>query len=136
MKKILLFSVLFVFSTQVILSQEKELETDKSPQQLEEYYTMKFKKKRKTARIFLISGVSVMAVGVGFTVATLGYGVEYGAGAVAIGAVSTLASIPFYIKAKSYKKKAAGASTNLIVSIGTIRQPNSNNLALGFSYNF
>lgn len=136
MKNLFLSLLLFIFTTPGVFSQEKELETEELPQESEEYYAMKFKKKRKTARILLGAGVGVMAVSVAITAATGGYGVVIGAPGALIGGLSALASIPFYVKARSYKKKAAEASTYLKVSIGTIRQPKGNNLALGLSYNF
>ena len=135
MKQIILFLLVLIFSTQGMLSQEKELKTEKSPQELEDYYTMKFKKKKKTAWILLGSGVGVMALGTVFTVVTMGYGYEIGVVAFAVGAASSIVSIPFFIKAHSFKKKAA-ASSSFQVSLGTISMPQRNNFALGVSYNF
>ncbi len=135
MKQIILFLLVLIFSIQGILSQEKEMQTEKSPQELEDYYTMKFKKKKKTAWILLGSGVGVMALGTAFTIVTIGYGYEIGGVAFAVGAASAIVSIPFFIKAHSFKKKAA-ASSSFQVSLGTISMPQRNNFALGLSYNF
>jgi len=136
MKQLTLILLLFIFSTQGVFSQEKELEINKSPQELEEYYTMKFKKKKKTARILLISGVSSMAVGVGIAAIAQGYDAAYGVIPFTLGTVAALVSIPFYIKANSYKRKSAEVSSSFQASIGTIQTPNRNNLALGLTYNF
>ena len=136
MKQIILFLLVLIFFTQGILSQEKELKTEKSPQEIENYYTMKFKKKKKTAWILLGAGVGVMAAGIGFTYATGGYGVFLGAPAFVVGAASAIVSIPFFIKARSFKKKAAVTSPSFQVSFGTISMPERNNFALGLSYNF
>lgn len=135
MKQLILFLLVFIYSTQGMLSQETELKTDQSPQELEDYYTMKFKKKKRTAWILLGAGVGTMVLATTFTVATMGYGYEIGVVAFGIGAASTIASIPFFIKAHSFKKKAA-ASSSFQVSFGTISMPKRNNLALGISYNF
>ena len=136
MKQFILLLLVLIFSTQGILSQEKEMQTEKSPQELENYYTMKFKKKKRTAWILLGAGVGVMAAGVAFTYATGFYGYYHGGIAFAIGAASTIVSIPFFIKARSFKKKAAAASPSFQVSLGTISMHQKNNFALGLSYNF
>ena len=81
MKQLILFLFIFIFSTQGILSQEKELITEKSPQELENYYTMKFKKKKKTAWILLGAGVGAMAIGT-----AIAYSSEYGDSTVVYGA--------------------------------------------------
>ena len=138
MKQLILFLLVLIFSTQGILSQEKELETEKSPQELENYYTMKFKKKKKTAWILLGAGVGAMAIGTAIAYSSE-YGdstVVYGAGAFVAGAASVIVSIPAFIKANYFKKKAEAASSSFQVSIGTISTPQRNNFALGVSCNF
>jgi len=136
MKQLFLFLLVLIFSTQGILSQEKELKTEKSPQELENYYTMKFKKKKKTAWILLGAGVGLMVGGAAFTYATAGYGAVFGGPAFAAGAVSAIVSIPMFVKARSFKKKAEAVSPSFQVSLGTISTPQRNNFALGLSYNF
>ena len=133
MKKLFLCCLLFIFSIQGVLGQKTELNSDKTPQELEEYYTMMHKKKRKTGNILLISGVSVLAVGGVLSVTTA---LEAGLIAAPLGAISCLASIPFYVKSKSYKRKARKVSSSFNVSIGTVNLPDSKKMSLGLSYNF
>ncbi len=137
MKQLFLFLLVLIFSIQGILSQEKELKTEKSPQELENYYNMKFKKKKKTAWILLGAGVGAMAIGTAIAYSTDSFDstVVYGAGAFVAGAASAIVSIPAFIHAHSFKKKAA-ASSSFQVSLGTISTPQRNNFALGVSYNF
>ena len=94
---------------------------------------MMHKKKRKTGNILLISGVSVLAVGGVLSVTTA---LEAGLIAAPLGAISCLASIPFYVKSKSYKRKARKVSSSFNVSIGTVNLPDSKKMSLGLSYNF
>ncbi|MDT0553562.1 hypothetical protein [Urechidicola vernalis] len=133
MKKLFLCCLLFIFSIQGVLGQKTELNSDNTPQELEEYYTMMHKKKRKTGNILLISGVSVLAVGGVLSVTTA---LEAGLIAAPLGAISCLASIPFYVKSKSYKRKARKVSSSFNVSIGTVNLPDSKKMSLGLSYNF
>ena len=137
MKQLILFLLVLIFSTQGILSQEKESQTEKSPQELENYYTMKFKKKKKTAWILLGAGVGAMAIGtvIAYSTDSVDTAVYYGAGFFVAGALATIVSIPAFVHAHSFKKKAA-ASSSFQVSLGTISMPERNNLALGLSYTF
>ena len=137
MKQLILFLLVLIFSTQGLFSQEKESQTEKSPQELENYYTMKFKKKKRTAWILLGSGVGAMAISTAISYNSSIYdpSIVYAGGAFLAGVASAIVSIPFFIKAHSFKKKAA-ATSSFQVSLGTISMPQRNNFALGLSYTF
>lgn len=137
MKKIILLGLLCLFIMPSVSSQETNFEETLSPQQTAEYYQDRFKKKRGTARAFLFSGIGAMIVG-GFVISGANDWGEVGGGGLlfSLGAVSTLVSIPLFIKAGSFKRKAKEARASMNMSLGAIRSPERTDFGVGLSYNF
>ncbi len=137
MNRIILLALLCFFCIQGVSSQDLNFEEKLSPEEAEEYYTMRYKNKRGTARGFLFSGVGLIVIGSAVLASSDGWdGALGGAGLFTIGTVSSLVSIPFYIKAGSFKRKAQDARTQMSVSFGTIRSPQRKDVALGVSFTF
>ena len=137
MKRFTLLLLLGLFTIQGISSQETNFKDNLSAQEAEEYYTMRWKEKRGTARTFLFTGVGLLTAGV-IVMSGADDWDEVGGGVLlaGFGTVSSLVSIPFYIKAGSFKRKAKDAMAAMNVSFGTINSPGRKDFSVGLSYSF
>ena len=149
----LIFSSLFLmfFSFQMIQSQVIESTTNKSSQELFDFYTLKQKKNKTTAWILLGSGVVITMAGLvvnsaensadeAVTALTLGLiDVEAGHGGdwmIYVGSVTTIASIPFFISAGKNKKKATLSLNNTVSSIKSPKFSNKNYTTVSLAIQF
>lgn len=140
MKRFALLLLLCVFTVPNVSAQKINYEEQLIGQEAVDYWNLKYKKKRGTARGFLFSGLGMIGIGA-IVVNNAGgsdaWGEAAGAAAlVTIGTVSSLVSIPFYIKANSFKRKAKEAQASMNVSLGTIRSPQRTDFGIGVSYSF
>lgn len=128
----LIFSSLFLmfFSFQMIQSQVIEPTTDKSSQELFDFYTLKQKKNKTTAWIMLGTGIGMTIAGIGINMSggvldgdstnnAKGLWLSY------LGGATTIASVPFFISAGKNKRKAKMYLNN---SISKIKFPQNRNL--------
>lgn len=143
MKKIVLLTLFCVFMIPNVSAQETNYEEGLSGQEAVDYFTHRYKKKRGTARGFLFGGLGAVAIGAIVADNADNGGlysgvIQAGGGGIlmVVGTISSLVSIPFYIKAGTFKRQAYEARQSLNISLGTIRSPERNDFAVGLTYNF
>ena len=133
MKQLFLFLLVLIFSTQGILSQEKELKTEKSPQEMYDFYSLKHKKLKRTGFIILGAGVGAIITGIVITATADSYD---GVFIFLAGATTTFASIPVFIVAKSKKRKAEAILGTGKIGIEGVSFDNSRYVSVGLKINF
>jgi hypothetical protein len=116
MKKVVVVSMLLVFAA-VSVAQEVALK------QTKEYYAVKSKKQKKTAKILLIGGAACVAIGFliqkgevtnpGFIFTTEYKNDGIKQAFVEGGILSMLGSIPFYLLSSKNKRKANAATVSI-----------------------
>lgn len=129
----LIFSSLFLifFSFQMIQSQVIEPTTDKSSQELFDFYTLKQRKNKTTAWVMLGSGIGMTIAGIGINMSggildgdstnnDEGLWLSY------LGGATTIASVPFFIAAGKNKRKAKMYLNNSISKINFSQNRNFN----------
>jgi len=123
----------FLIAIQQIQSQVIEPTTNKSSQELYDFYTLKQKKNKTAAWIFLGSGLAVTAVG--FEIGNKGDLDDIGTTGllVVLGGATTLASVPFFIAAGKNKRKAWLSLKKVQNSVGNINFDNSNYLSVSIT---
>jgi len=115
----------------MIQSQVIESTTDKSSQELFDFYTLKQKKNKTTAWVMLGTGIGMTIAGIGINMSggildgdstnnDKGLWLSY------LGAATTIASIPFFISAGKNKRKAKMYLNNSISKINFSQNRNFN----------
>ncbi|WP_372767138.1 hypothetical protein [Lutibacter sp.] len=145
----LIFSSLFLvfFSFQMIHSQVIDSETDKSSQELFDFYTLKQKKNKTTAWVMLGLGVVITMAGLvvnsadeAATAVTLGLidvEAEHGGDwMIYLGSAATIASVPFFISAGKHKKKATLYLNKAVSSIKSPKFSNKNYTTVSLTIQF
>jgi len=104
-----LFILLFLMAFQTLIGQVAD-PIEKTPEKSHGYYTLKQHQNKEAARICLISGAGLIAVGGIVAIAGVANSessaAPIGAGMFVVGVASTIASIPLFILAGSNKRKA------------------------------
>jgi|CXWL01.2.fsa_nt_gi hypothetical protein len=105
----LIILLLFFFSVQRVIGQEAELIKNLTEKSYD-YYSFKQHQNKAAARICLISGIGLVAVGGVLAIAGVANSessaTPIGVGMFVLGVSSTVASIPLFILAGSNKRKA------------------------------
>ena len=137
MKNLFISIIFIVCSFQMSIGQVTEPSTKKSHQELVEYYTLKQNKNRKAASICLKGGAILVVVGT--TVAMAGIAnaesnaTPIGVGLVALGGISTIASIPLYVIAGNNKRKARMSLQANVIDLGGFNQEKSSYMAVALT---
>jgi len=140
MKNSIIFLAL-MFTFQLAQSQVTDSLTEKSQQEMYDFYISKQKKLKTTGWILLGTGVAAMGVGFALTNNSSVYGDSsndwaYGSGFILVGSLSAIASIPVFIIAKKNKRKASTILGNGEVGIGAIPFNDTRYASVGIKINF
>ncbi len=120
-----------VISFQMIQSQVIEPTTDKSSQELFDFYALKQRKNKTTAWVMLGAGIGMTIAGIGINMSSgildgdstnndEGLWLSY------LGGATTIASVPFFIAAGKNKRKAKMYLNNSISKINFSQNRNFN----------
>ena len=131
-----LFILLFLMAFQTVIGQVAE-PIEKTPEKSHGYYTLKQHQNKEAARICLISGAGLIAVGGIVAIAGVANSessaTPIGAGMFVLGVASTVASIPLFILAGNNKRKARLSLKTETVYYG-IKGSNFNSPSLSLSF--
>jgi len=134
MKRLLGILLILIMSSQLIQGQVIEPQSEKTPQQLYDFYSLKQNRTKTAAWICIGSGIVMigagMAINVGATNANGGLWLSY------VGAATTLVSIPLFIKVGNHKRKAKLYLKSKNVTFNVISIEKSNYLAIGLTIPF
>ena len=104
-----LFIILCFFTLQIVKAQVTE-PIEKNAEKSYEYYTLKQHQNKKAARIFLKSGVALIAIGGYVAISGIANSESsaspIGVGIFILGVATTVTSIPLFIVAGNNKRKA------------------------------
>ena len=136
MKKILVSGCLFLSIIQLVNGQKLDTVRYASPQELHEKYMQNRKTQNKTGLIILTCGLGMTAGGSYiYFIQAMGEGSITNTGPTLfyLGAIATLASVPFFISAGQNKKKAKLALKEEFLTIGNRILNRSNYMALALT---
>jgi len=143
MKRTLSIFLVLLFIFQLMQSQINEPLTEKSTQEVYDYYNFKAKKQKKTGWILL--GVGLAATAGGYAIMANNFsiwsnesdgGFAAGSGLFLVGGLATIASIPVLIVSGSNNRKAKAYMETGSSKGGDITLKKSRNVAVGLKIEF
>ena len=136
MVRILLISLVLLFTFQLAQSQVTDSLTVKSKQEMYDFYSSKHKKLKRTG--FILLGVGVVASITGILIASTqdSNDVYAGVGLFLLGTAPMIASIPVFVIAGSKKRKSKAVLGSGEVGIGTIPFNDTRYASVGVKISF
>ena len=138
MKLALSIFLVLIFTYQLAQSQVTDSLTEKSDQEMYDFYSLKHKKLKRTGWILL--GAGLAATGVGLSIAgnsgIYDDGFTTGSILVVAGALTTISSIPVFIISGSNNRKAEAILETGKIGFGSIPFDNQRYVSVGLRINF
>jgi len=143
MKRILSTFLVLLFTFQMVQSQVIEPLTEKSRQEMYDFYSLKAKKQKTTGWILLgtglaatIGGYAIMANNFDLWDSDSDGGLAAGTGLFLVGSLVTIASIPVLIVSGSNNRKARAYLETGTAGTGNITFDNSKYVSIGLKIDF
>ena len=120
MKKTILFLYLILLTAQLVMSQNTDSIVNNTPQSRHDMYLEKSKSNKAVGWLLLGAGIGITAASAGSNLSEglISNNPDKGKGLAIFGAITTIASIPFFISGSSNKRKAKLALKGESVMIG------------------